>query len=90
MLPIVAVHYLLTKHVKNQILSAAKDAVNQSSINQTDVRALEFRLPSIPLQQKFATIVSNIETQKARHRSQLTELDTLFASLQARAFKGEL
>jgi type I restriction enzyme S subunit len=47
-------------------------------------------LPSIDLQKKFTTIVESIEQQKTRLRAHLTELDTLFASLQDRAFKGAL
>lgn len=47
-------------------------------------------LPPLPLQQQFASIVESVERQKARLRAYLAELDTLFVSLQARAFKGEL
>jgi len=47
-------------------------------------------LPPLALQQQFADIVSAVEEQKARYHAQLDELDTLFASLQSRAFKGEL
>ncbi|NBD38965.1 MAG: hypothetical protein GVY10_10380 [Verrucomicrobia bacterium] len=41
-------------------------------------------------QQQFASIVTKIEDPKARLRAHLQELDSLFASLQSRAFKGEL
>jgi hypothetical protein len=34
--------------------------------------------------------VDEVEQQKVIYNSQLTELDTLFASLQQRAFSGEL
>jgi type I restriction enzyme S subunit len=51
---------------------------------------LKFPYPPLDLQQRFATIVKSIEQQKARCRAQLDELDTLFASLQSRAFNGEL
>lgn len=47
-------------------------------------------LPPLPLQQFFAAAVESIERQKARHREQLAGLDNLFASLQHRAFRGEL
>lgn len=42
------------------------------------------------LQQRFATIVESIEQQKTTQRAHLAELDTLFASLQSRAFRGDL
>jgi type I restriction enzyme S subunit len=47
-------------------------------------------LPPLDLQARFASIVESIEQQKARLRAHLAELDTLFASLQSRAFNGEL
>ena len=37
-----------------------------------------------------AAIADSVEQQKARPRAHLEELDTLFASLQSRAFQGEL
>ncbi|RWX44399.1 type I restriction enzyme, S subunit [Candidatus Electrothrix aarhusensis] len=51
---------------------------------------LKFPLPPLPLQNRFATIVKSVEQQKSRMKTHLTELDTLFASLQQRAFNGEL
>ncbi len=51
---------------------------------------IEVPAPPIKLQHRFATIVQSVEQQKSRLRTHLDELDTLFASLQARAFAGEL
>ena len=47
-------------------------------------------MPPLPLQRRFAAIVESVERQKARQRAHLAELDALFASLQHRAFRGEL
>ena len=47
-------------------------------------------LPPLDLQHRFAAIVESVEQQKASQRAHLEELDTLFASLQSRAFQGEL
>ena len=46
--------------------------------------------PPLELQHRFAAIVESVEQQKASQRTHLAELDTLFASLQSRAFRGEL
>ena len=46
--------------------------------------------PPLKLQHRFAAIVESVEQQKASQRTHLAELDTLFASLQARAFRGDL
>lgn len=89
-LPQFAAQFLQTQYVKNQVLTACKDAVNQSSINQTDVKGFQVLVPPTYLQYRFAIIVESIEQQKACMRSHLAELDALFASLQYRAFNGEL
>jgi type I restriction enzyme, S subunit len=54
------------------------------------LKTLPILVPPVALQESFARIVEKIEAQKARMREQLTELDTLFATLQQRAFNGEL
>ena len=46
--------------------------------------------PPLDLQCRFAAIVESIERQKASQRAHLAELDILFASLQSRAFRGDL
>lgn len=53
-------------------------------------RAFEIRLPPLPLQQAFSARIQTLEALKAKHRAALVELDALFASLQHRAFSGEL
>jgi len=62
----------------------------QPNISQGIVRSLKIPLPPLDLQNRFAAIVETVEEQKARMRSHLAELDALFASLQHRAFNGEL
>lgn len=89
-LPRFAVEFLQTKFIKNQILTASKDAVNQSSINQKDVNGFHFLVPPLDVQKHFVSVAVSIEGQKARLLTHLVELDSLFASLQSRAFNGEL
>ncbi len=62
----------------------------QKNINLAILRGLNIPLPPLPLQQTFATRIAAIEALKATHRSALAHLDALFASLQQRAFAGEL
>ena len=54
------------------------------------LREMPVLLPPLDLQSHFSTIVESIEHQKTRLRAHLAELDTLFASLQSRAFNGQL
>jgi type I restriction enzyme, S subunit len=46
--------------------------------------------PPLPMQQSFSKRVQTVEALKVTHNAALQELDRLFASLQRRAFAGEL
>ncbi len=64
--------------------------VAQPTINLKELREMVVPLPPIPLQQEFAERVTVVEAQKTAQRASLAELSQLFASLQHRAFRGEL
>lgn len=63
---------------------------SMKNISQDKVLTISVGLPPLPLQQAFAQRVEAIETLKVAHRASLAKLDALFASLQHRAFRGEL
>lgn len=84
------IHVLQSADIKRQILSSAKNAVNQSSINQRDVRALRVILPPLRMQREFLCTIKAKERVLHVAREQLCKLGELFESLKARAFKGEL
>lgn len=73
-----------------EILDRKAPQVAQKNINLKILRSLPVPLPPSDLQSRFATIVESVEQQKIRLRDHLAELDTLFASLQQRAFNGKL
>ena len=73
-----------------EILERRAPQSAQKNINLKILRGLPVPAPSNDLQRQFATIVESIEQQKTRHRAHLAELDTLFASLESRAFRGDL
>lgn len=75
---------------KTYFLRSAKQTTGIASINMTQLRAFPVLIPPFDLQRRFASIVEAAERQKAKMRAHLDELNTLFASLQSRAFKGEL
>ena len=62
----------------------------QFNINAKQASSVEVALPPLDLQHHFAAIAESAEHQKAVQRAHLAELDTLFASLQSRAFRGDL
>ena len=62
----------------------------QFNINAKQASSMQVALPPLNLQRRFAEIAESVDRQKSRQRAHLAELDTLFASLQSRAFRGEL
>ena len=78
-----------TKAIQDQIQSH----VGQVTIGKLAlfrIEKLTIPLPPLPLQQTFATRIASIQALKATHRRALAALDALFASLQQRAFAGQL
>ena len=59
-------------------------------VNQQMILDFPLPIPPISLQQQFARRVEAIEHLKTIHRESLAHPDALFASLQHRAFRGEL
>ena len=75
---------------KRYFLRSAKQTTGIASINMTQLRGFPLLLPPIELQQEFTRRVAAVDKLKAAHRASLAQLDALFASLQHRAFRGEL
>ncbi len=62
----------------------------RANMNLETLRPLQVPLPPVELQREFARRVTSVEKLKTAQRASLAELDALFASLQHRAFRGEL
>jgi type I restriction enzyme S subunit len=89
-LPAFLQHVWASALVRSQILTGARTTNGTFKVNQKVLSGIKFPNPPLDLQRRFATIVEAVEKQKDRLRAHLAELDTLFASLQHRAFNGEL
>ena len=72
------------------VLKSKSKTATMTTIDQKALSSVEVVVPPVGLQNRFVAIVESVEQQKARQRAHLAELDTLFASLQSRAFRGEL
>jgi type I restriction enzyme S subunit len=59
-------------------------------LNFVQIRRFQVPVPPITMQREFARRVAAVEKLKAAQRASLEKLDALFASLQHRAFRGEL
>jgi type I restriction enzyme S subunit len=81
--------YLASPAGQRQIQRQNRQAV-KAGLNFDDIRSFVIPIPPVELQHAFARRLAAVEDLKGRHRTALAELDALFASLQHRAFRGEL
>ena len=82
--------YFLGHPVARRYLERSAKGAIMSGLNMRVIKSLPIPAAPLDLQHRFATIAKSIEQQKASQRAHLAELDTLFASLQSRAFRGDL
>ena len=59
-------------------------------VSKSAFSSISIPIPPTSLQSRFVAIAESVERQKASQRAHLAELDTLFALLQSRAFRGDL
>ncbi len=62
----------------------------RANINLETLRPLQVPSPPVQHQCEFARRVAAVEQLRSAHRASLVQMDELFASLQHRAFRGEL
>ena len=76
--------------VGKRLVQSASTNSMKGMVSKSAFSAISIPIPPTSLQSRFAAIAESVGRQKARQRAHLAELDTLFASLQSRAFRGEL
>jgi type I restriction enzyme S subunit len=74
---------------RGQMLRLAAEGV-QPFLNMRQIKSFRVPLPPMDLQRKFSVCIDAVEKLKTAQCLSLAYLDTLFASLQHRAFRGEL
>ena len=80
-----------TRPVRREIGNRATGTSgSMKNISKAKLFGIPTILPPFELQQKFAERINELELTQDRLKGSLTELDQLFASLQHRAFRGEL
>ena len=87
--PVFVSYQLASKGGQAQFDRLNREGV-KAGLNFNDVKSIRLTNPPLDLQHRFAASVESVEQQKVRQRAHLAELDTLFASLQSRAFRGDL
>ena len=81
--------YLSTDFVQRYFTNELR-TVSQPTLNIKQLSETTIALPPVDLRHEFARRVTTVEKLKTVHRASLSELDALFATLQHRAFRGEL
>jgi type I restriction enzyme S subunit len=80
---------LTTNQTKLHIAHIGRGAA-VPQLTSAQLSELAIPVPPIDLQRAFATRANGVEALKTTHRAALAELDALLASLQHRAFAGQL
>jgi type I restriction enzyme, S subunit len=83
-------NFLNSSYAKRMLRGMCKSIIGMANINANEVQNMRISKPPLALQQEFADRIQAIEALKAQHRESLAKMDTLFNSLQHRAFRGEL
>jgi type I restriction enzyme S subunit len=86
LLPEYLIKLLQTAYAKAHILSNAKHAINQSSINQQDVKSLLVPVPPIKDQAEFAVRVEQISSIQFQQSAATTKAQATFDALLAQVF----
>jgi type I restriction enzyme, S subunit len=84
------VRHLLSCHYFDYVVGQKNRGGTQKFVSLGDLRSFPLPMPSVSLQNEFALRVAAVDKLKAAHRASLVKIDALFASLQHRAFRGEL
>ena len=82
--------YLTSPHGVSVRRRLAKAAVNQANISASEMRRIPIADPPLEIQARFAERLEAIKGRRAAVEHALGTDDELFASLQSRAFRGEL
>lgn len=86
-LPIFLTKYMNTPQLKAFLKEKCKGIVGQANINAKEFQAIPIFLPPFELQQKFAAVAEQIESEKSKIKSAIAETQTLFNALMAEYFE---
>jgi type I restriction enzyme S subunit len=89
-IPVFLQAYFLRHPIARRYLEQTSKGAIMAGLNMNIIMSMPIRIPPLALQRDFARRVAAIDRLKSAHRASLAQLDALFASLQHRAFRGEL
>ncbi|WP_318478821.1 restriction endonuclease subunit S [Photobacterium leiognathi] len=82
--------YLNSSHGKQTLLNMCKSIVGMANINAQELQDIKILLPPVELQNKYESIVKEVNKRVSCHYESLKELQTLFNALSQKAFSGQL
>ena len=71
-------------------ISKAQYGQTKPGLNFNQIREFQIPEPTIALQELFCSRIAQIDEVRAKHYVHLSKLNLLFASIEDRAFRGEL
>lgn len=93
-IPEFIIRYLNSQVGLAELRKNAKQAVNQASINQKDVKNVIVKLPALDEQKEIVRILDSLLTQEQQAKETaetvLSQIDTMKKAILVRAFRGEL
>jgi len=81
---------LLNQPIIERMAKSLMHGQTRTRISMGQLREMEVPVPPLQLQHEFGIRSELLTNQRSRHNDSLAELDELFSSLQAKAFRGEL
>lgn len=84
--PVFLLYNVLSQDFTEKMVSAVTGA-NYPAIKNSDILNYKIPVPPLELQEKFAAIVEQIESEKSKIKSAITETQTLFNALMSEYFE---
>ncbi|MFA0338879.1 restriction endonuclease subunit S [Vibrio breoganii] len=82
--------YLNSSHGKKTLTNMCKSIVGMANINAQELQDIKILLPSIELQNRYESIVREVNERMSRQHDSGSELQSLFDALSQKAFSGQL
>ncbi|UVF76311.1 restriction endonuclease subunit S [Gordonia mangrovi] len=82
--------YLNSRHGKAVLRSMCKSIIGMANINARELQGIKILKPPIVDQRAYAQSVAAVEAHQRSLEDEYVVLNSLFSSLQSRAFRGEL
>jgi len=82
--------YLNSAHGKAVLRNMCKNIVGMANINATEFQSIPIAIPPVELQHAYADKLVSLRAEETQFQVSLEITSKLFASLQYRAFRGEL